>query len=301
MSGTRDRPATDGATIPDLIEVVAKSIRLKQKSSSAEVTLDTIRRFARYSERARGVRSAAEVSRGDVEAFVHAPRSDGRDVKLATKHSRRSAVRTLYQEACRLGLVENDPTQGVVLEPRRPLDTRPLTDAEIQACRLAAEPAGNDLRVSTLWALAEATARVAEMGFVKVGDVDLASGRIHLPGGTRMDERRSPLSEWAFEWIGHRLATRPEPQASLVPWSREDITSPANAATMALIAVMKAAGVHGPNDVHALSITGWTGARLFFDEHWTIEDVALALGCRSLDATARMIGLTWRSDRGPER
>jgi integrase len=303
MSGTGTRPATGGLTIEDLIEVVGPSIRQKQKDSSAVVTLDMMRRFARYCELSRGIVLAAEVSEADVEAFVRSRRAAGGDAPLGTLHSRRTAVRTLFAEGRALGLVEGDPTLDIELDPRPEGSTRPLLTPETERCRLAAEPAGEDLRLPTIWACAECSARSSEIDQVRVRDVDLRGERVHLVGGTRMDPRWSPMTPWARNWLGRRLAQLgpdPDPETRLVPWTVLRVRRPSNATTMAIIEVLRAAGVHDDPDVHPLSVTGWAGARLYFDEDWPIEDVALALGTRSLDAAARMIGLDWRPVPRPE-
>jgi len=303
MNRPTEDPDLDALTLAALVDAVSPVLR--GKTESIEVTRDTIRRFVRFCARARNVFLAADISAEDVEAFVQSRRSQGRAANLGTLHSRRSAVRTLFREGRRLGLVQGDPTLDLSLPARAALDTRPLTDEEVDRCRLVAVPAGEVLRLPTAWALAECTARVSEIGPARVRDTDLKGRRIHLVGGTRMDERWAPMTDWAHTWIGRRLRSlgpHEGPDSPLVPWTVKTVRRPTNAATMAIIEVLRAAGVHGSSDVRPLSVTGWAGARLYNDEDWPIEKVAVALGCRSLDATARMIGLHWRvEDEGSSR
>lgn len=216
----------------------------------------------------------------------------------ASRHFRRGAVRLLYREGRRLGLVHSDPTRDVVLPPRSVLSTRPLTDDEMELCRLGAMASLTDLRLPTVWALAECTARIAEIPKVRIRDLDFAAGTVFLMGSTRTDPRHAPMTDWAAAQLRRRLEDRSlasEPDAVLVPWRTRNVKRPGNAATMAVIEVLRNAGVHGEPDVRPASVPAWAGASLLGAGH-SIVEVALALGCRSLDQAARMIDYDWRCE-----
>ena len=63
---------------------------------------------------------------------------------------------------------------------------------------------------------------------------------------------------------------------------------------MAVIEVLRAARIHGDQSVRPTSVTAWAGRRLL-QLGFKIEEVARALGCRSLDRTAHLIGFDWRN------
>jgi hypothetical protein len=83
-----------------------------------------------------------------------------------------------------------------------------------------------------------------------------------------------------------------DPGSVVVPWRPKITKRPGNAATMAVIEVLRAAGIHGDPSVRSSSVTAWAGRRLLLQGYW-LEEVARALGSRSLDRTANLIGLDW--------
>src|SRR5688572_27023330 len=96
---------------------------------------DLMARFARYAERACGVVHEDDVTKSVVEGFVRARAADGSLPAVATMHIRRAAVRLLFAEGRRLGLLGTDPTRDVQLPPRTSLRARALTDDEVAVCR----------------------------------------------------------------------------------------------------------------------------------------------------------------------
>jgi hypothetical protein len=87
-------------------------------------------------------------------------------------HLRRSALRIFFREAKAFSVVSVDLTTSVPLPPRSYRDLRPLTYREIERCRSFAERMKGETRYSMAWALAEATARVAELGSIRAKDLD---------------------------------------------------------------------------------------------------------------------------------
>ncbi|MDP9342520.1 MAG: tyrosine-type recombinase/integrase [Actinomycetota bacterium] len=257
-------------------------------------------RFARFCERGLRVVDADAVTQRQVQAFLDAPRASGGGLSLATKHLRRGAVRYLYKAGRELGLVSIDPTVDLVLPARSALTSRRLTEDEVELCRLHAVGSPGELRLALVWALSEAGARASEIPWIKIHDVDLANGVVFTAGGTRTDPRWAPLTDWGVQQLRRRLShpTLPsEPEAYLVPWRSRAVKRPGSAATMAVIEVLRAAEIHGEPDVRPASVTGWAAARLLHGGR-SIDEVARALGCKSLDVAAQMAGLRWRPE-GP--
>ena len=67
------------------------------------------------------------------------------------------------------------------------------------------------------------------------------------------------------------------------------------AAVMAdLAGVLTAAGLRGDSSVKVGSVRAWAGHRVL-TETGRIDEAARALGCRTLDTAAAIIGFDWRS------
>jgi hypothetical protein len=157
-------------------------------------------------------------------------------------------------------------------------DVRPAPASRVGACR----DNGAHLRDS----LCEG----ARLGYI-AGEV------VFLAGGARTDPRWAPMTDWASTQLRRRLTTPDlprDPGSLVVPWRPKVTKRPGNAATMAVIEVLRAAGIHGDPSVRPTSVTAWAGRRLLL-RGVRIEEVARALGCRSLDRTAHLIGLDWRN------
>src|SRR5947209_3463754 len=153
---------------------------------SAHRLLQLMSRFASFAETS-GVDDAATIAPDLVEGFVRARSRSLQVPSPATMHLRRSAVRLLFQEGRRLGSVSSDPTLDLLLPPRTNLRTRPLTDEEMLVCRSACLRTLSETRQPAAWALAEATARSAEISEIRVRDLDLASGVVLIRGSTKTD------------------------------------------------------------------------------------------------------------------
>lgn len=190
-----------------------------------------------------------------------------------------------------IGLANGDPTLDLVLPVRQPGSFRPLNDDEIALCRDAASWWMTSQRFAAVWALAEASARGAELGVVRAADVDLADGRVWLSGGARVEPRWAPLTPWGRDALERRLATC---DGDRFVAYRGHSPGPAGrtSAAAAVTAVLTRAGLADEPNVRPTSVAAWAG-RTVFDRTGDIAEAARLLGMRSLDATARMIGWDW--------
>ena len=119
-----------------------------------------------------GVASIREATADQVRSFVLADGTTG-PPSVATMHVRRAMVRLLFRGARQLGLASIDPTLDLDLPVRSHGIARPLSALEIDLCRHASLYTLESTRLSTVWALAEATARTTEIPHLTVGDLDL--------------------------------------------------------------------------------------------------------------------------------
>ncbi|MGZ6818329.1 MAG: tyrosine-type recombinase/integrase [Blastococcus sp.] len=267
--------------------------------------LETTAAFVRRL-RAQGVGSFTAVTPAHAASFVSARTRHGGAPELATRHARRTALRTLFRTLRALGLHDSDPTMDLVLPPRGLLVARPLTDDEVGLCRASAQMgagARSQMR-AVAWALGEATALSSEVTMVRIRDVDDLDQptAVQLPGTRDLDGRRGELSPWGRLVLRTRVNTLRAGGAStdtLLCYAGSAPPGGAKAqasACNALRHVLAAAGLGHEPDVRPASLRHWAGRRLF-DQGAPIEEVARTLGHRSLDITAAHIGLDWRSAR----
>lgn len=299
-------PNPDSAQEP-LAESLTRVFRYwKTAGLHTEQTLsrmtETVTRFADRLT-ATGVLSFVAVTPVDAAQFVTARTRTNGEPELATRHARRTAIRTLYRSLRALGTSVGDPTLDLVLPPRGLLAARPLNDDEVALCRASAQlglPRAVQLR-SVVWALGEATAVTSEITAVTIASLDdpAAPTTVRLPGTRRHDQRWAVLTEWGRRVITRHVATLLELGAtSGTALAYTGAAAPGGAkaqaaACNAIRHVLDAAGCAGEADVRPASLRNWCGRRLY-DGGASIEQVARALGHRSLDACAEDIALTWR-------
>jgi integrase/recombinase XerC len=252
-----------------------------------EPTLSSFAEFVASS----GVSSLDLVTVEVAQGFIGSRLKSGRRPSLATQHNRRTALRTLYAAARQLGLAEGDPTLDVMLPAAGAVRTRPLTDDEMERCRDVAQ--WSSAQVAAAWALAEATARGAEIALVEARDVDLDQGTVRLTGGARTEPRQAHLTTWGVEALRRRLDALAD--ASTVAFSGSGAAAGQASTCRAISAVLVRAGVGGQPGVRPASVAGWAG-RGVFDRTGSIEAAARAMGVRSLDRAALLIGLDWSGD-----
>ena len=207
-------------------------------------------------------------------------------------HLRRTALRIFFREARVLGIVSVNPTTNIILPPRSYGDLRPLTDEEIDRCRSFAERTERETRYTIAWALAEATARVTELGAVRAQDFDLERGRVWISGSSNTEARWSELTDWGVKQLRRFSSgeSKPPPGLSLLIPGKAPRASIHEfvASTVRQAGLAKAPGVR-PNSVPA-----WRGVKALAGGA-SIDEVALLLGMRSLDRTASFIGFDWRA------
>lgn len=278
---------------PDLAGLVKQ--RLVAEGSMAPVSLirvsDLLDGFANFLS-ASGVKTATEIEEAHLVAFVRSLTRSGSEPSLATMHLRRSALRIFFREAKALDILSIDPTQALVLPPRSYRDLRPLTDKEVNRCRSSAEGMIGDARYAAAWALAEATARVAELGAIRPCDVDIKSNRVWIGGSSSTDPRWAELTSWGSEQLDELLSAKPKPTADcplLVPGKESRAT------VFELIrSTLRRAGLTTQPGIRSNSVPAWRGAKAHAMGA-SIDQVTLLLGMRSLDRAATFIGFDWRA------
>jgi len=250
-------------------------------------------RFASFCQRGFGVDDLDLVTPSIASAYLSAPPAEGGPASSSLQRSRRHAVRALYRVGRSAGLTTIDPTADLRLPSLSSLRARPLTDDEIVDCRGASQWSLGSTRRSTTLALAEATCRSGEIPNVLVGDVDLERGGVEIRGGGRCAPRRGQLTPWGILQVEARLAVAgDDPMKPLVYDGGEARLGGLVSASSTITQVLQRAGVAGEPDVRPSSVVAWAGDKVL---HRTgrIEDVAQALGVRSLDSAASFIGWQW--------
>jgi site-specific recombinase XerD len=257
--------------------------------------LDLLDRFEAFLSAGPGVGSLVDVTRAHVALFLSATsaKDPTTEPAAATMHLRRSAIRLLFRLARDSGLEIGDPTLDVRLPPRSPRPFRPLTDTEIEVCRGASLSTLDETRLPAVWALAEATARTSELPSILASDVDPPSGVVWIAGSSRTQPRRGFLSDWGVQQLARRLDTvassGTEDTAIIYGGARGGASGQASASA-AIGWILRRAGLTADAAVRPASVAAWAGRRLL-DQGIALEEVARRLGIRSLDRTARFIGL----------
>ena len=223
-------------------------------------------RFREFAERGFQVGSLGEVTPLHASTFVTARSSTVSQPSVATMHLRRSAVRLLFRFARELGLAAGDPTLDLKLPPRSGFAVRPLTDDEIPLCRAAALQSLTSTRLSAAWALAEATARTAELPHLCIADLDLAARRVWIHGSPRTKARWGGLSEWGAQQLERRIEVlaRTGDQSTLLVYGGAGSPESRQASSCQAIGeTLRRAGLATEPDVRPLSVAAWAGAHVF--------------------------------------
>jgi integrase/recombinase XerC len=244
-----------------------------------------------------GVAVLRDVTSEPVRRFVQGPVSNcgaWADPKPKTMNSRRAAIRRFFTEARRLGLMANDPTTGIEVPRIASASCRPLTDEEENDCRLACRETLDATRLPAAWALGQAFATASDLASTRVRDVDLDAGRVWLAGNVNRRARWSDLTAWGVERIDGRIRQLDEgPEARLVYEGTRGNGTRGAAWCGAIYEVLVLGGLAGRPAIHPSSLAGWAARKVFL-RTGRIDDVALALGLRSLDRAAAVIGWEWR-------
>lgn len=272
-----------------LVASVLTSEGLLTEQSRARM-IDLHERFGRFAAEAFGIEQLGAVTPAHVDAFVRAKGGDRRTPSAATMHLRRSAVRLLFRTGRSLGLVTVDPTLDLALPPRTETAGRPLANDEITVCEAASLSSLTTTRLSAAWALAEATARTAELPSLTVDDLDLDQRRVWIHGSPRTTPRWGALTDWGVRQLERHL--RDYSGTRLVYGGSGSAESRQASSCQAIGETLRRAGLAREPDVRPVSVAAWAGARVFA-ETGRIEDAARALGVRGLDRAARIIGYDW--------
>lgn len=255
-------------------------------------------KLGRHLEAARRIGDVREVSTADVRAWVNAPLPSGAVPSIATRHNRRAAARLGFRLLREAGMVGHDPTIDLVLPPRtRGREARPLTDEEIELGRAASRRTLGETRRPGLWALAEATATTHEIPRILARHVDLGQGTVLLPGSSKSLPRLANLTDWGSDSLERRVRELGTADRPLVyEGAGKSASSMQTAAAMTLTKTLTQAGLRHDPAVMPASVRAWAGDRVF-RATGRIEEVAVALGCHTLDTAAAIIAFDWRDLR----
>ncbi len=259
----------------EIVETIAASSLLSHQTRHRFVA--TTDRFRLFCLRGHRLRSLNDVTPEIVRAFVTSP-IENNAPSVATMHVRRSVVRFVFRQARNLGLADHDPRIDLVLPTRSGLPARPLTDDEIAVCRSYSLTSLTNTRTPAAWALAEATARTAEIPCIRDRDLDLDCRRVWLHGSPRTVARWAPLSPWAATQLERRANALSGPSARLVYTADGSAESAQASSCQAISETLTRAGLSGDCDVRPISVAAWAGRQLL-DATGRIDDVARCWAC----------------------
>jgi integrase len=278
-----------GRACADVAAAIETSSSLSDQTRVRFAT--TADRFFSFCRSGCGLRSLVEVTPDLARAFVTAP-LENRDPTVATMHLRRSVVRFVFRAAREIGLVDHDPCVDLSLPPRSALSARPLTDDEVAVSRSFSLTSLTNTRSSAAWALAEATARTAEIPHICVGDLDLDNGRVWLHGSSRTVARWAPLTGWGVVQLERRVAALDGRDGPLVYAANGSVASGQASSCSAISDTLLRAALDAEPDVRPVSVAAWAG-RTVLEATGRIDTVARLLGVRSLDRAARIVAWDW--------
>ena len=203
-----DRPGAN-VTPSELLGVVLHGLKeAGLADQSMPRVAETVARFTAYLERGHGIQSVHDIGTGHVAGFVFAPlpapSGRGRPA-IATMHLRRTALRLYFRIARQEGVIQADPTVDLHLPARSRVAVRPLTSDEITLCRSFSLKSLTATRHPAAFALAEATARTAEIPHIRVSDLDLERGRVWVHGSPKTEARWGYPSQWGLLQFARRV------------------------------------------------------------------------------------------------
>lgn len=299
MDSTRQPPTSDGhgagRTPPcEHVDVALELASADLAPLSVRFLRLNLTRLGRYLINARGIDDLRDATSEDIEAWMRAANPDGSPPALRTLHNRRGAVRAAFRALHEHGLVDHDPTAQIELPSRGnlPRACRPLTDEEVAQGRAAAVASERAIQRPASWALAEATATSFEIGQCQATDLDLDSGTVWLRGSKSTQPREAMLTDWGITTL-RRVSKGLEPSTRIAYRGDGDAAVAQVSAARALAATMSRAGFYHDDRATSASLRAWAGVRIFRQTQ-QIEQVALALGCQSLDTTADIIAYSWQ-------
>lgn len=250
-------------------------------------------KFGRYC-RQRGVVTIDEVTPDLVGDWVRTFTRLGTSPTVSTSRVRRTSVTKLYELLRSLGVTRLDPARDVELDRRPTVTYRGLTEDEIAMGRAASLHTLVETRQPSIWALAEAGATPSEIPMVTSANVDLLAGTVWLAGLDSAVPRTARLSEWGRQQIARRIAGAEDETASLTYAGAGPIETAQVSTNLALRKMLDRAGLSGLEGVASRSLRITYGLAAYRVDH-RIDDAANALGMRSLDQTASLLGIDWEN------
>jgi integrase/recombinase XerC len=260
--------------------------------STRREAVSHVKRFVRWC-RTNDIDDITLVRREHIESYVNWPTMMSGRARVpgsSTKRNRLSGLRRAYRSLRQLGYEIPDPTIDVVALLDRTLEANVCSDRDIDKLRDGAPIGLFDSSHAALLALAEAGATNGEVKDVRVSDIDLDEGVVRLAGNGRVDERINPLTEWGIAVLRERFAHISGDDFVVA----NAIGTRASEATVSqMFRHIASYGNVGPSGFNINSVRAWR-ARAIYMETGRIQDAALFLGNRSLDAAVALIGLEWR-------
>ncbi|MEO6629295.1 MAG: hypothetical protein ABIP03_12090 [Aquihabitans sp.] len=281
----------DELTIPQAIEVAVEDLAVTSERAISKFEYEkTFDRIERWSN-AVGLTLWVEFDEPCCRAFIFAKTKQARTPALNTSRWRRSTINRIYAALRRAGYPAVDQTFLIDLrggtEPSvasRRLG-RPLTDTEIRSCELAAD--NKRPRHQNGFALACATADASETDAIRPADFDLDAGTVRIHGSYYRNERVRPLTPWGLRVLRANLPGA-DPDRNIVALGPNWQTRLAQV-SQCLDVVLCGAGLRHDPLVQLSSVRAWAGLTVYDAEG--LEAAAAALGLRSLDGTAQLIGV----------
>jgi site-specific recombinase XerD len=260
--------------------------------STRREAVSHIKRFVKWC-RVNDINDITLVKREEVEAFVNWPTMMGgraRTPGSSTKRNRLSGLRRAFKSLRQMGYEMPDPTIDVVALLDRTFDANVCSDSDIEKLREGAPIGLFDSCNAALLALAEAGATNGEVKEVRSSDVNLEDRVVRLPGNARVDERINELSEWGVMVLRERFAHISGDDFVVV---NSNGTQASEASVSQMFRHIASYGNVGRSGFNINSVRAWR-ARAIYMESGRIQDAALFLGNRSLDAAVSLMGLEWR-------
>ena len=263
-------------------------------ASTVAVTAEGLERFVQFAA-AHDVTDLGGVNDELCAGFVTAVGLGGGRPSVPTMHHRRSVLRVLFRVLHGFDASVVDPTWALEL-PSRSVDAhRPLSDDELDVLRAVSLATVTDTRQPSIVALAEAGAVTTEIAAISAADIDLDGGIVSLPGCYQANPRRVPLTDWGGVQLARRIHHLNGDDRPLTYAGADRRHAGQASMSTNLRRLFTRAGLTGEPGLGLGSVRAWAGRRVF-DATGRIDAAAHVMGCRSLDAAARLIGWDWRDD-----